>query len=622
MPEQKRGPSAVATGTGGMRNKGGRPSASHSTTGAKKTQPLNFAAWALRYALAGWQVLPLLPGSKEPATPNGWHDASDDPEQIAAWWARWPNANIGLALSPLDGRYCRVAFDVDPRHGGKLEHIARLGLDPTQTVTQRTRGDGWHVIYDRPAGIDLRTKVHDAPGLDVLTHGYIVAAPSVVDGKSYRWERNPLDVDMARLPLELAERLAKRNGADPGHRAAARPTTTGKADVDAPALHVLEHALAHLDPWQGDYHWWLECLMALHSAYPGADGLDLAERWGDGKPGEIAEKWAGFDAAGGVTWRTLVHHAKAAGWRPELATEEQPTRETAHDILHRHLAEQGGGDCPICGKSFFERRVDGDTVLGRRRVMMCHKRDCTTWQTFKAIRQVEQAEPWAWPAWFVSEHDPDEWSRLIDGPLAERADWLGAPLVSGKIALFAGWPVRRAAVSVSLRTMLEMAGERILTIPASKRLRRAKPAARAKREPAETGTVAETPAPVAQEKPRWQRWAFGLDLLGERDALTVLAIIEAHGGTVDAKRGRFAYPLARDAEIRAGVGAWMRPERPEPDLIAFCPTAQNAIKSGAPALPEQIGYRSAPERVQKLARLHWLEDTERAYRVRDALRRA
>ena len=604
MPEKK-SPSAAATGTGGKGDTGVHYASQH-TTDVEKTQTL--AAWALRYAMAGWRVLPLLPGTKEPATTNGWHDATADLEQIERWWRRLPDANIGIALTPLDGAYSRVAFDVDPRHGGKLDYVTRLGIDPAQTVTQRTRSDGWHVLYERPAQIDLRSKVIDAPGLDVLTTGYIVAAPSVIDGKVYRWERNPIDYDLARLPLEIAEHLRK-----PSTLSALdvqRPTTAGPAADDAPPLHVLEHALAHLDPWAGNYAWWLDILMGLHHAYPGSDGLALAERWGDGRPGEIASKWATFDRAGGVTWRTLWHHAKSAGWRPELASNEQPTHETAHAILHEHLARHGG-TCDICGRAFFETRNDGASVHGRRRVMMCHKRGCEVWQHFRATRQISEAEPWTWPAWFASEHDPETWRRLIDGPLAERADWLGAPLANGNVVLFSAWAPAGRATSISLRIMLEMSADAILGIPPGKRLRRPKSKARAKR----LG-LAEQTAETPQERQRWTRWAFGLDLLDDRGVLTVLAIIERCGGTVDARRGRFQYPVALDGTIRDAVADWMRPERSEID--AYTPPAEYASISATPPLPEQPGYQTATPRARKFARIGWLEDTERDYRVREA----
>ena len=67
---------------------------------------------ALAYAGAGWYVLPVAPGSKNPGSVVGkdWHKKSSrDPDQIAAWWAQ----NLGYGIALHVGRSGAVAFDLD-----------------------------------------------------------------------------------------------------------------------------------------------------------------------------------------------------------------------------------------------------------------------------------------------------------------------------------------------------------------------------------------------------------------------------------------------------------------------------------------------------------------------------
>ena len=53
---------------------------------------------AVDYIKRGLAVLPLEPKGKRPLTTNGCKDATRDAAQIKAWWQRWPDANIGIAM--------------------------------------------------------------------------------------------------------------------------------------------------------------------------------------------------------------------------------------------------------------------------------------------------------------------------------------------------------------------------------------------------------------------------------------------------------------------------------------------------------------------------------------------
>ncbi len=69
---------------------------------------------ALDYAAKGWPVFPCLPGTKKPATANGFKDASVDPAQIDAWWAENPDYNVALEAE----RAGLAIIDADTYHDG------------------------------------------------------------------------------------------------------------------------------------------------------------------------------------------------------------------------------------------------------------------------------------------------------------------------------------------------------------------------------------------------------------------------------------------------------------------------------------------------------------------------
>ena len=137
---------------------------------------------ALAYAEKGWHVFPIRPRSKAPLCAGGFKDSTVDKRQIRKWWGDMPTANIGIDLDASG--LCVV--DVD-KHGeiDGFESLPALG-DLPDTLTALTPSGGAHYIYSNE-GSPPKRKTGVVPGVDLLANGYIVAAPSVMDGRAYRW---------------------------------------------------------------------------------------------------------------------------------------------------------------------------------------------------------------------------------------------------------------------------------------------------------------------------------------------------------------------------------------------------------------------------------------------------
>lgn len=140
---------------------------------------------ALAYARIGWPVFPLAAGTKNPAIQgsNGFKDATTDEEKIREWWTIYPNANIGF----YPHKAGLSVLDIDVKNGGQgfaqLEGLQFKHGDLPQPIIQETPSKGQHWFYACKEPMP-NTKI--APDIDVrCAGGYVVLAPSVVDGKEY-----------------------------------------------------------------------------------------------------------------------------------------------------------------------------------------------------------------------------------------------------------------------------------------------------------------------------------------------------------------------------------------------------------------------------------------------------
>jgi len=157
---------------------------------------------ALCYIARGWRVHPCRPRGKTPLTVHGVKDATTDEAQIREWWAKWPDANIGIATGKKSGFF---VLDVDGDSGAESlrELDKEIGGLP-EALRSRTGTDGEHIFFRYPER-EIGNKQSFRPGLDIRGEGgYVIAPPSIhPNGQPYTW---PLGKDTP-LPEPLDDLL-------------------------------------------------------------------------------------------------------------------------------------------------------------------------------------------------------------------------------------------------------------------------------------------------------------------------------------------------------------------------------------------------------------------------------
>jgi hypothetical protein len=150
----------------------------------------------------GLRVFPLTPGAKTPlpgylgccggSHRRGCKDALAHAGAVHAWWAAHPEANVAVATGHLvdvwdqDGPDGAVSW---LRHASDADRAAVIGVATT------ARGVGGVHRYVRATGRGNGAGI--LPGLDYRGQGgYVVAPPSVVNGRRYAWAA-PLDLGRA-----------------------------------------------------------------------------------------------------------------------------------------------------------------------------------------------------------------------------------------------------------------------------------------------------------------------------------------------------------------------------------------------------------------------------------------
>jgi hypothetical protein len=164
--------------------------------------------------------------------PSGWPEkASTDEATIRAWWGKWPQANIGLAMGEESGIW---ALDIDGDEG--LAELAELEWEHEplpSTPSFQTGGGGVQYLFRWPAeGTIITSGSHvNRLSIDTRGRGGQSCVPPSVSGKGpYRWLVTPDEVAPVEAPAWLLDWLAEHRRAEGWpRRKDADPPRNGKA---------------------------------------------------------------------------------------------------------------------------------------------------------------------------------------------------------------------------------------------------------------------------------------------------------------------------------------------------------------------------------------------------------
>lgn len=167
---------------------------------------------------------------KHPRLRHGLTEATTDPPRLETWWARWPDANVGLRT----GIVMDVA-DIDSTEGWHgLRHLLHDAMPVGPRV--RTGGGGWHLWF-QPTGYGNRVRL--LPGLDWRgAGGYVLAPPSRhASGADYRWLIKP-GKDLPHVPRALTALIEGPPPVESSPRAVTHPGRYAAVALEAEADRV------------------------------------------------------------------------------------------------------------------------------------------------------------------------------------------------------------------------------------------------------------------------------------------------------------------------------------------------------------------------------------------------
>lgn len=249
---------------------------------------------------------------KHPATPDGFKSATNNIDDMLRLWGGRQQLNVGIATGQKSGVF---VIDIDSAEGEK--NLKALGTLPV-TLSVST-GKGRH-LYFRYPDEPVITKKSICPGVDVRGDGGYVCGPGSNHISGQRYEFINILEEIQKAPDFILDMVVKsRIKQDPQ----ALQNEPPRMSVLKTALNdgwSLQDTLSHLSYISPDigYDEWIAVGMALQSE---GYGLEIWDNWsskGVKYKGikDTAAHWKSFRPNSGITYGTVVHMAKNAGWVP------------------------------------------------------------------------------------------------------------------------------------------------------------------------------------------------------------------------------------------------------------------------------------------------------------------
>lgn len=223
--------------------------------------------------------------SKTPLIETGFRAASQDPEQIRAWWSRWPDALVGIPTGSIT-RLIVVDYDIVKADDAAQDWLTSHSTELLATKSHATLSGGRHYLFRSPVGHEYRNGVClvlgglKRNGIDLRAEGgYIIWWP--LHGGGITGEIAPLPAGLIDEQRIETRDLAPLPSVTPRKWAADRAT--------------LIEILPYLDP--SDHGSWMRAGMAINLASGGSDeGFALWHAWSAGEvTGECPSNYSGIN---------------------------------------------------------------------------------------------------------------------------------------------------------------------------------------------------------------------------------------------------------------------------------------------------------------------------------------